>query len=376
MRVLLAPDKFRGTFTASQVCAHLARGMKRTSPDIVVLEHPLADGGEGTLEALLAACGGTSHILEVHGPLGEPVEALYGVAPDGTALLESARFCGLGLVPPGSRDPMRASSRGLGEAVAACLDAGLRRFLIGLGGSATVDGGTGMARALGFRFLERGGEEIRGVGSDLPAIVRIDGSMAHPGLAEASFTVLHDVDNPVLGPSGAAIVYGPQKGASPADLLVLEAGLEHVVSACAHWGGQDPSTLAMLPGGGAAGGLGLACRTFLGALLRPGAPFLLERLSFADRLAEADLVVTGEGSFDAQSLQGKVAARVIEAAAGLGLPAALVAGRWDGSLPARRPAIMRVFTGSDLAEGGGQLDAQALSELGGRIVAWARSGPG
>lgn len=358
MRVLLAPDKFRGTFTAPQVCEHVARGLRAADPRTSIVALPLADGGEGTLEVLLGALGGTRHTIRVDGPLGEPIEAGYGVTTGDVAILESALLCGLGQVPPGRRDPIRATSAGLGQAIASLLDSGVHEFLVGLGGTATVDGGAGMARALGFRF---------------PSPDRIDDSLAHPGLSGARFAILCDVDIPALGPQGAARMFGPQKGATAEQVPRLEERLEALVSACARWAGVDSAQLGTLPMGGAAGGLGLGCRLFLGGRLLPGAGFVMERLGFQPELARADLLITGEGSFDLQSARGKAACIAVQRASAMNRPAAVVTGRWDGTMPEGLSGPVKVFTGAGGGAGTGLLDGPGLGALAADVLRWAAS---
>lgn len=368
MRVLLAPDKFRGTFSATEVCRHLARGLLDISAEIDVESVPMADGGEGTQEVLIRAKGGTVTRIVARGPLDEEIVADYAVMPDGTAIIESARFCGLDLVPVHRRNPARTTSYGLGQAIAAALDAGVRRILIGLGGSATIDGGAGMARALGFRFEDSDGQQAGVHTERLVSVARLDASMAHPGLALARFTALCDVDNPPVGPRGAAAVFGPQKGASPGAIVQLEAGLFSMVKAMALWKGCPADTLSSLPFGGAAGGLGLGCEVFLGADLVPGSIFLMETLGLAEKIERADLVVTGEGAFDSQTHRGKAAAAVLQAARVGGKPVVVVAGSWDGSLPVESDGSIKVLTPHDLAGKPDSLSEEGLVELGRRIA--------
>ena len=355
MRVLLAPDKFRGTFTAAEVCDHIARGIISVAPDTMIMPLPLADGGEGTLDVLLGAFGGTRHSLRVAGPLGDEITAEYGVTLDGVAILESARICGLDLISPALRDPMRATTYGLGQAIASLLDLGVARFLIGLGGTATVDGGIGLARALGFRF---------------PGPDSVDDSLAHTGLTTARFTILCDVDTPVAGPQGAARVFGPQKGATTMQVLLLEERLAALVQGLAAWKGESSEALSILPMGGAAGGLGLGCRLFLGGRLVPGAVFIMETLGFSGKLAETDMLVTGEGSFDSQSRAGKAAWLAVELAGAAGKPTAVVAGRWDGTLPRARPDAFRVFAGESMTNAAGVQDAGGVATLAAAAIRW------
>jgi glycerate 2-kinase len=315
----------------------------------------------------MAAWGGTRVPVRVRGPMGEPLTGEYGVTPDGVAVVESARFCGLGLVAPDRRDPMAATSYGLGQALAAALDAGARRILLGLGGSATVDAGVGMARALGFRFDDAAGQEVAGVGRDLARIHRVDASLAHPALAEARVTALCDVNNPLCGDRGAARVFAPQKGAGPAGVEALEAGLRQVARVVAAWQGATLASVEDRPCGGAAGGLGAGAAAFLKAVLEPGAIFLLRALFFTDRARGMDAVVTGEGSLDSQTTGGKAVAAVLAEAASLGLPAVVVAGRWDGTVPSAAPSLVQVV-GPPLAGEGGMLDSAGLVEAGRQAV--------
>jgi len=363
LRILLAPDKFRGSFTAREVCEYLARGLREADPSSIVDFLPLADGGEGTLDLILAARKGTRVAIEVRGPLGDPVGAEYGVLEDGTAVLEASRFCGLSLIEPERRDPMRSSSYGLGEGIAAALDSGCGPLVLGLGGTATIDGGVGMAKALGFRF------EAGRAGSGPAGVSRIDPSVIHPKVRESRFKALCDVDHVLLGPSGAARVFGPQKGAGPEDVQRLEAGLIDLRDAIVRWKGPAAAGLAERPGAGSAGGLGMGAAAFLDAALLPGAEAVMEIVGFSRYLDACDLVVTGEGSLDEQtSAGGKVVARVLREAGRRGVAGVVVAGRWDGTLPAERPPSAKVLTGRDLAGRPEVLEAGDLVALG-RLIA-------
>jgi len=366
-RILLSPDKFRGTFTAAEVCAHLLDGMRRAAVPPIVDVVPLADGGEGTLDLLMSLRGGRLVASSAPGPMGEPVEAEYLITADGAAVIESARFIGLSLVPPGRRDPLSASSRGLGVVVAAALDAGVGDFLIGLGGSATVDGGAGMAAALGYRFLDDAGRAVPAAPGELARVVSIDATMVHPGLAAARFLVLSDVASPLLGRDGAARVFGPQKGAGPGAVERLEAGLEALAAAAGRLRDTDPATLTEMAGAGAAGGLGLGCAVFLGARIVAGAPWLMQQVSYADLLGACDLVVTGEGSYDGQSHAGKVTGAVIEAAHRAGRPVVVVAGGWDGSWPPGGGRNVEILTTESVRGAPGPLGAAELRAIG-RLV--------
>ncbi|WP_131106230.1 glycerate kinase [Ornithinimicrobium sufpigmenti] len=325
-RVLLAPDKFKGTLTAAEVAGHLAEGIALERPDAEVVVVPVADGGDGLLAAANSA-GFEPVELTAAGPLGDPVLTSYAVRADGReAVVEMAEVCGLARLPgrPTQMTAMAATSRGLGEAIAHALDAGAAFVLVGIGGSASTDGGAGLLQALGVRMLEVDGSPLTPGGAGLGRLARVDLGDLHPGLAAARLTVACDVDNPLTGPQGAAAVYGPQKGAGQHQVRALDAGLAHLADVVARHTGQD---LRDAPGAGAAGGVGFAALALLGAELRPGAEVVLELTGFHRALAGADLVVTGEGSLDDQTLHGKAPAAVAAAARAAGVPVVAVAGR-------------------------------------------------
>ncbi len=327
MRVLVAPDKFRGTLTARQAAEAIETGWRRSRPADVLDVVPMADGGEGTLEALVDAQGGRTVTATVTGPLGDPVDAAFGLVetPDGlTGVVESARASGLALLGEGRRDPLRTTTRGTGELIFAALEAGARRVVVCLGGSATNDGGVGMAGALGIRFLDVQGRELAGGGAGLLDLARIDERGLHPAVATAAFLGATDVDNPLCGPSGASHVYAPQKGASPDDVFLLDRALSHLAAIVHHDLGI---ALKDEPGAGAAGGLGFGLLAFCGARLRRGVDVVMEAVDLGGRMDGADLVITGEGSFDAQSLHGKVPAGVMGLASLLSVPVAVLCGR-------------------------------------------------
>lgn len=316
--VLIAPDKFKGSLSAPQVAAHVAAGLRRAVSAIDVREVPIADGGDGTLDAALAA--GFERVpVTASGPTGEPVATGYARRGD-TAVVELADVSGLARLP-GRRVPLTATSYGTGEVIRAALDGGCRTIVLGLGGSACTDGGAGMVAALGMRLLDTHGDELGPGGAALALLDTVDSTGLHPGLAEAEIVVASDVDNPLLGEHGAAAVYGPQKGASAAQVERLDAAL-------ARWaevlGAQDVATRA---GAGAAGGVGFAALALLGAVMRPGIEYLLDLVGFHGHLADASLVVTGEGSLDEQTLRGKAPAGVAAAARAAGVPVVAVAGR-------------------------------------------------
>lgn len=322
-RVLLAPDKFKGTLTAAEVAGHLAEGIALERPDVEVVVVPVADGGDGLLAAATSA--GFERVeLTATGPVGDPLRTAYASRPGGQeAVVEMAEVCGLARLPDGPA-PMTATSRGLGEVVAHALDAGATSLLVGIGGSASTDGGAGLLQALGARLLDADGEELGPGGGSLGRLARIDLAGLRPGLAGAQVTVACDVDNPLTGADGAAAVYGLQKGADEEQVRELDAALAHLADVVARHTGQD---LRDAPGAGAAGGVGYALLALLGAELRPGAEVVLELTGFHDALTGADLVVTGEGSLDGQTLHGKAPAAVADAARAAGVPVVAVAGR-------------------------------------------------
>ncbi len=326
-RVLVAPDKFKGSLAASAVAAAIAAGLRRAAADLEVVQNPVADGGDGTLEAALDA--GYERVpVRVSGPVGDPVDTAYAVR-DGTAVVEMADACGLVRMPAGQLAPLTASSAGLGEVVRAALDADCATVVIGIGGSASTDGGAGMLGALGARFLDADGVDLPPGGGALARLDRVDLSRLHPALDRAELVLATDVDNPLLGPRGAAAVYGPQKGAGAADIEVLDAALAHLsqVLGTATGAGSRGHPAATLPGAGAAGGVGFAALAVLGASARPGIELLLELTGFLEKLPGAALVITGEGSLDRQTLAGKAPAGVAAAARAHGVPVVAVAGR-------------------------------------------------
>ena len=322
MHVLVAPDKFKGTLTASEVAARVAAGIAAVAPEVPVREVPVADGGDGTVDAALAA-GFTRVPVRAQGPVGKPVDTAFALR-DGVAVVEMADVSGLRLLPRDGLAALEASSYGTGEVIAAALDHGCRTVLLGIGGSASTDGGAGLLTALGARLLDADGAELALGGAALARLARLELDGLHPKLASTAMVVASDVDNPLLGPNGAAAVYGPQKGADPDDVALLDAAL-------AHWADVlDAATGTALrdrPGAGAAGGVGYGALAALGAELKPGIDMVLELVGFADALPGARLVVTGEGSLDEQTLSGKAPAGVAAAAVAAGIPVVTVSGR-------------------------------------------------
>jgi glycerate kinase len=317
--IVLAPDKFKGSADAAAVARALRAGIQDVEPGATVVEVPVADGGEGTVDAAIR--GGFRGVrVTVCGPLGDPVEAVVAVR-DGTAVVELARASGLALVGD-RRDPLAATTFGTGQLVAAALDAGCTRIVLGLGGSATTDGGAGLLQALGVTLRDAGGAVLPpGAGHPL-AVASLDMTGLDPRLRGAQVVVATDVDNPLLGARGAAAVFAPQKGADPEQVAVLEAALDR-------WAGLLGRPAADLAGAGAAGGAGYAALAALGATVRPGVEVVLELVGFAGLLTGARLVVTGEGALDEQSAGGKAPVGVARAAAAAGVPVVAVAGRVD-----------------------------------------------
>lgn len=314
--VVIAPDKFKGTLTAARVATHLAAGLAAARPDVGTIKVPVADGGDGTVDAAVAA-GYRRVEIGVRGPTGGAASAAF--AFDGsTAIVEAAQACGLTLLPDGELAPLTASSRGVGELILAAARMKAKRIVLGLGGVACTDGGAGLVRALGGICYDADHAELFPGGGELGQLKELNLS-GLKDLSAIEFIVATDVDNPLLGPSGAAAVYGPQKGATPEDVKVLEAGLTR-------WADVVGSDFRDSPGAGAAGGLGFAALSFLGAHVEPGISMLLDLLSFEDHLRDARLVITGEGKLDEQTLHGKAPAGVARAAAAHGVPVVAVAG--------------------------------------------------
>ena len=318
-KILLVPDSFKGSLTSAQVCDVLAEVFGRHFPQAELVRVPLADGGEGSVAAFLAAAGGATRTVRVQGPCGGEVRAPYALLPDKrTAVIELSACAGLPLAQAaGPLQPGRATTYGVGQMILDALQTGCREILLCLGGSATNDGGAGCAAALGVRFLDAAGRSFVPVGDTLKNIAHIDLLGRAPVLADAHLRVLCDVRNPLCGPQGAAAVYGPQKGASPAEVALLDAGLAHLAAVTEADLGID---VRSLPGGGAAGGMGAGAAAFLGGELCPGAEVLLDLVGFDSLLAGASLVLTGEGCIDGQTAQGKVVASVARRARAAGVP--------------------------------------------------------
>ncbi len=324
MKVIIAPQAFKGSISALRAAEAMAEGVRRVSPEVDTVLVPVADGGDGTLETLVEASGGEVRTSEVTGPLGERRTAVWGAMGDGrTAVIEMARTSGLALVAVEDRNPLIATTYGLGEAMRDALDAGFRRFIVGIGGSATNDAGAGMAQALGARLLDAGGADLPPGGAALAGLDRIDLAGLDARISDSDVAVACDVSNPLTGPEGASAVYGPQKGATPEMVRQLDAALVHLVDVVRRDLGVEIETV---PGAGAAGGLGVGMIGFLGGRLQAGVDIVLSAVGLEDRLEGADLVLTGEGSVDYQTVYNKAPIGVARLAKARGIPVVAIAG--------------------------------------------------
>ncbi len=324
MRIVIAPDSFKGCLTALEVCEAAAAGIERIDPEFEIAQVPMADGGEGTVQSLVDATDGKLVTESVTGPLGEAVEATYGLlGDDETAVIEMAAASGLPLVPEDRRDPLKTTTFGTGELIRAALDEGRRKLIVGIGGSATTDAGAGMAAALGVRLLDEDGEQIGFGGAELGRLATIEMADADPRLEDAEIRVACDVDNPLYGENGAAFVYGPQKGAASKDVEVLDRNLRrfsHVVQRDLGLDVRD------IPGAGAAGGLGAGLVAFCGANLEPGVEIVIDAVDLPEAMREADLCITGEGAIDTQTAFGKTPAGVASVAGRQSIPVVAIGG--------------------------------------------------
>lgn len=325
-KILLVPDSFKGTLSSRQVCQVMAGQLHRFFPQAQVKSIPVADGGEGSVEAFLAAAGGERRMLTVTGPFGEPVEAFYGILGDGrTAVIEMAACAGLPLAE-GRLNPERATTYGVGELLLAAKEAGCTKAILGLGGSCTNDGGAGAAAALGAKFIRADGTAFVPSGGTLGEIAALDVSPVAQALQGMELTAMCDIDNPLYGEAGAAAVFAPQKGADAAMVARLDAGLRHLGQVAARCLGRD---FSHLPGAGAAGGLGFGMAAFCGAQLRMGIDAVLDAVGFDSLLPGTDVVFTGEGKIDSQSARGKVVSGVAARCRKAGVPVVAVVGQID-----------------------------------------------
>ena len=324
MKIVIAPQALKGSLSAAETGQAIAQGARRVYPRAELIIVPVADGGEGTTQALVDATNGRLLERVVTGPLGQPVQAFFGLMGDGsTAVIEMAASSGLPLVAPEQRDPRVTTTRGVGELIQAALAEGCTRFIIGIGGSATNDGGAGMLQALGARFLDAQGDELAAGGSSLAQLARIERDQLDARLAACHFEVACDVNNPLCGPDGASAVYGPQKGATPEIVEELDAALAHYARIIERDLGR---TVRDTPGAGAAGGLGAGFLAFLNATLRPGAQIVLEATRLEEHLRGAELVITAEGRLDSQTAYGKSVGAVAALAKQHRLPVLAIAG--------------------------------------------------
>ncbi|WP_026350647.1 glycerate kinase [Dyadobacter beijingensis] len=324
MNILVAPDKFRGSLEAVEVCNAVKEGVLKAYPQASVTTIPLADGGEGTSKILTRHAGGTEVTVTVMDPLNRPVRATYGLSQDSqVAFIEMAAASGLHLLAVEARNPLRTSTFGTGQLIVDALDRGVKKIILGIGGSATTDGGIGMAEALGYAFRDSEGHTLLPNGESLGKIASIDRLNADPRLASVAVTVACDVTNPLFGKDGAAYVYGPQKGADPDMVTILDHGLENLAQVATRALGRDVS---LVPGAGAAGGLGAGCMWFLDAVLKDGISIVMEQSNVAALVEKADLVITGEGKVDEQTLAGKVVKGLAGLCQEYNVPLAVVCG--------------------------------------------------
>ncbi len=324
MKIVIAPDSFKESLSALEVANEIEAGFRQVLPEAEYCKLPMADGGEGTVAAMIASTGGSLLDVVVTGPLGEPVTACYGLTGDGkTAVIEMAEASGLALVASSLRNPMKTTSFGTGELIKTALDAGTRHLIIGIGGSATNDGGAGMLQALGVKLLDSHDRQIGFGGGSLADLDRIDTSSMDPRIKACSIEIACDVNNPLTGPNGASQVFGPQKGATSEMVAQLDANLGHFASLISR---DLKAQVASVPGAGAAGGTGAALLAFLGAKLRPGIEIVVEAVGLDAMVKDADLVITGEGRLDSQSIHGKTPIGVAAVAKRYGKPVIGIAG--------------------------------------------------
>jgi glycerate kinase len=390
VKVLLAPDSFKGSLSAPDAARAMAEGWRRVFPDTEIISLPIADGGEGTLDALLAATEGMVFPHNVTGPLGEPVAARWGLLGDGrTAVVELAEAAGLTLVPPERRDPKITTTRGVGELLReAAIHTGVRRIIVGLGGSATNDGGAGLLSALGVRFLDGNGNELPPGGAALSRLAAVDTSVLHLDPRSLDILIACDVDNPLAGPRGASAIFGPQKGATPQDVDLLDEALTRFAAVVERESGEASDALrarpSVLKGAGAAGGTAFGLLwMFPKAQLRPGIDLVLDAIGFDRHLSGADLVLTGEGRLDAQTLGGKAVAGVARRAKDVGVPVGALVGAVGADLDMARlstemgvDAVLPVVPGPVTLEEAMTKASIYLADAAERAARWMRLGRG
>lgn len=342
MKILFASDSFKGSLSSERINELLEESAHEIFPQAITEGVMVADGGEGTMDAVVKELKGTYRELSVCGPLGEETTAVYGVLPGGKAIIEMAQASGLPKVPPSLRNPKNTTSCGTGMMIRDALDRGIRDIIIGIGGSATNDGGMGAMSALGIKFLDKNGNRLTGCGADLGKVEQIDLSGLNPAVKEADFTVMCDVTNPLVGDNGATYTFGEQKGAAKEDLDFLERGMKHYAALTEQVIGKQET---MSEGAGAAGGLGFALSVFLNATLKSGIDTVLDTIKFDDKLKDVDLVITGEGRMDWQSAFGKVPSGIGKRCKEKGIPAAaIVGGLLEGYDPIYEAGIETVIT--------------------------------
>jgi glycerate 2-kinase len=374
MKVVVAPNAFKGSLSAPQAAAAIARGVREVFPEAEVVEIPVADGGDGTLEALVTAHRGEYRPVVVEGPLGEPVQAAYGLIDRGrTAVVELASASGLALLPPARRDPRRTSTYGFGQLLDAARKAGVDQVIAGIGGSATNDGGAGMAQALGYRLFDATGHDLPRGGAALLQLQRIDAGGLDRGWRLLKVDVACDVTNPLTGPEGASFVYGPQKGADRQTVRMLDSALAHLADVIERDLGKR---VAQVPGAGAAGGTGAGLIAFLDAQLMPGAALVVDASGFDRQLKGAQLVITGEGRVDSQTAYGKAPGEVARRAQAAGIPTLLIAGsKGSGWETLKAKGVSAVVTLAEEGDNLGQLMQDADQALTRAAVRACRSHP-
>ncbi len=374
MKIVVAPDSFKGSVTALEAANAIEQGLRRVFPDAVIEKVPMADGGEGTVQSLVDATGGHIQTQRVLGPLGNEVEAEFGILADGeTAVIEMAAASGLTLVPPDKRNPLRTTTYGTGQLIRAALETGCKRLIIGIGGSATNDGGAGMAEALGVKFLNADGKPIQRGGSGLGELASIDIAGLHPAIAETETVVACDVNNPLTGPEGASHVYGPQKGATPMMVKTLDSHLSHFDKVLTR---TFRKSFNDIPGAGAAGGLGAGLMAFLNAELKLGVDIMIDTVKLEERMKGASLVFTGEGQLDFQTAFGKTPVGVAKVAKADNIPVIAIAGGigeganavYDAGIDAMLGIVQAPMSLEDAVEDTMQLIADA-AEQAARLVA-------
>ncbi len=370
MRIIIAPDSFKGSLSAKQATLAMEKGIRKAirDGDLEIIRIPMADGGEGTVEAFIEAAGGDIIADNVLDPLGRSVASFYGILPDHTAVIEMAAASGLNLIGSRERDPLKTTTYGTGQLILSALQRGCQKFIIGIGGSATNDCGAGMAQALGVKLLDRSGREVGFGGGILDQVAEIDGSGLHPGLKTAKFTIACDVKNPLCGTEGASYVYGPQKGATPDMVQTLDANLRHFAGKLQQCTGKD---VLDVPGSGAAGGLGAGLFAFLDADIKPGVEIVMEVVDLEEKIKTADFVITGEGATDYQSMFGKVPFGIASKAKKLGKPVLCVSGTlgagydklYDIGITAFFSIVNKPMTLEEAIEGGEELLEQAVENV-------------